>query len=364
MPVAMRKQRILLSYPPSSPCIELIDWTRDYLERQGFEAVLPTLRVRSFGEFRSFVQSVDGIVALLIPFDIDESHHTSAWVHNSLGAIAAQEDPPIPTLAIFAQGIDVGGLSRLDECRCPVKYPWRAEVELRQRALERIEDYLAEFRDSVRKEAEPKLLQVTVLLVDIVAFTLNEFRADQLLIADRAKQLLREVAAEFQDAMIYKSEGGDGGYFVFGMDFAAINVLRFAQEILQAFRDHPSGKVDPGEEESAIDAIRVRIAIDCGAVGRGTSVVNWRRSTLIGPPMNVCQRIIGHAPENSIVTSEKFYQLLRGEKYAGLFSINETIYGKHGEDFVIRQYDYRAQDLASTALEPPPPITVVPEPSS
>ncbi len=326
------QQRILVAYPFSTPCDDFVRWVQDKVSAHGFQVVEPSLQTRSFIQFRALVQSVEGIIALCVPFDQTHASIPSAWVHNYLGGIAAQTDPILPALVISVKNIDRGGLAKLDECRCPVEYPWEGDTAEKEKALTRIETYLQTYFDAVRKEAIPDILQVTVVLVDIVAFTSYEFRSEQLFIADQAKHVLKDVVSHYQQHLLYASDGGDGGYFAFGMDVASITVLQFAQHVIQAFEQH--------ERSGESLAIKVRIAIDCGGVGQGTSVVNWRRSTLIGPPMNTCSRILGHAEENEIVSTERFYQLLCGEKYAGCFSEQEIAVGKRSEQFPIRRYKY------------------------
>lgn len=144
------RQRILVCYPFSTPCEDFVEWIQRCVYQNNFEPVKPPLQTRSFKEFREVVQSIDGIIAMCVPFD-ENKKIASAWVDNFIGAIAAQPDPLIPALAIKVKDIDVAGLAKLDECRCPIEYPWQGTSQEKEKALARMEKYLLMYFEKVRE---------------------------------------------------------------------------------------------------------------------------------------------------------------------------------------------------------------------
>lgn len=326
---ARPKRRVLVTYPFSTPASELVGWIKKRVVKAGFEVLALPIHIATVHEFRSVVHATEGLVALCVPFDEDDSKHTSAWMHNWVGALATQPGE-VPIMVIASKGLDMGGLAVLREYLCPIRYPAGATSKERRNTLERIGEYLTRFLNQVRASSKSRITQVHVVLVDIVAFTSHVLREDQVALADRAKMLLKRVVQEFQERLLYQAEGGDGGYFVFDGSVACVRVLEFAERIVKL--------IETAGAEHAAHGLRVRVAIDTGAVGHGISCVDWRRTTLIGPPMNVCARIIGNADDNQIIATERFYRVLVGESYKGRFGDCETTTAKRGEQYETRRY--------------------------
>lgn len=293
--------------------------------------VPPPIKTKTFTDFSAVFTNIDGAIVLCLPWKDEKPYRTSDWMHNQIGAIASLPKPGIPILVINPTGVDVGGLSKLDECRCPIPIPLEPQNESNQsKAYALMKAFFDDFIKKVIENQNTRLIQVTSVLIDIVAFTSQELRKNQLEQADRAKETLKDLCSKYEEGIIHRSEGGDGGYFIFNMNIPSIEVLSYAVSVGKEFSRRAQ------EPESSFPS--VRISIDCGTVGYGISVSDWRRSTFIGPPLNICSRINHYANDNGIIVTERFYNMLHAEELPGWFDKPETVEGKRGEKYTVRRF--------------------------
>ena len=119
----------------------------------GFTVVEPPLQTRSLSQFRKLIASVDGLIALGVPVDRHLTGITSAWIHNYVGAMAFRTDAEERIFVIEVGSVDLGGLGKLDSCRCPVVFPWQGteqdQEEVANRLGRHMNGFLATLRDIV-----------------------------------------------------------------------------------------------------------------------------------------------------------------------------------------------------------------------